>query len=83
MKIYPDMEAGMGRQGVFVFFTVMSLLGTLFVIFFLPETKGKTLREIEDMFSKKKKGKEEEKTVNWKEEREKMIDLKNPVYEQA
>lgn len=83
VKIYPDMEAGMGRQGVFVFFTVMSLLGTLFVIFFLPETKGKTLREIEDMFSKKKKGKEEEKTVNWKEEREKMIDLKNPVYEQA
>lgn len=83
VKIYPDMEAGMGRQGVFVFFTVMSLLGTLFVIFFLPETKGKTLREIEDMFSKKKKGKEEEETVNWKEEREKMIDLKNPVYEQA
>ncbi|XP_031772828.1 facilitated trehalose transporter Tret1-2 homolog isoform X2 [Apis florea] len=89
VKIYPDMEAGMGRQGVFVFFTVMSLLGTLFVTFFLPETKGKTLREIEDMFSKKKKKKEEEEEeeeegiVNWREEKEKMIDLKNPVSEEA
>ncbi|KOC67291.1 Facilitated trehalose transporter Tret1-2 like protein [Habropoda laboriosa] len=54
VKTYPDMESSMGRHGVFIFFTVMSLLGTLFVAFLLPETKGKTLREIEDMFSKKK-----------------------------
>ncbi|CAK9801244.1 Facilitated trehalose transporter Tret1-2 homolog [Anthophora plagiata] len=54
VKTYPDMEASMGRHGVFLFFTVVSFLGTLFVVFLLPETKGKTLREIEDMFSKKK-----------------------------
>ncbi|CAK9833441.1 Facilitated trehalose transporter Tret1-2 homolog [Anthophora retusa] len=54
VKTYPDMEASMGRHGVFLFFTIVSFLGTLFVVFLLPETKGKTLREIEDMFSKKK-----------------------------
>ena len=54
VKTYPDMEASMGRHGVFIFFTVMSLAGTLFVLYFLPETKGKTLREIEDMFSRRK-----------------------------
>ncbi|XP_076751223.1 trehalose transporter 1-like protein [Xylocopa sonorina] len=54
VKIYPDMDIAMGRHGVFIFFTVLSFLGTLFVAFFLPETKGKTLREIEDMFSKEK-----------------------------
>ncbi|XP_043598439.1 facilitated trehalose transporter Tret1-2 homolog isoform X1 [Bombus pyrosoma] len=67
VKTYPDMEAAMGRHGVFIFFTVLSFLGTLFVTFFLPETKGKTLREIEDMFSRKKEvvdSPEEEKMVD-------------------
>ncbi|KZC05686.1 Facilitated trehalose transporter Tret1-2 like protein [Dufourea novaeangliae] len=53
VKIYPDMETSMGTHGVFIFFTVMSFVGTLFVQFFLPETKGKTLMEIEEMFRKK------------------------------
>lgn len=54
VKTYPDMEAAMGRHGVFIFFMALSLIGTLFVVLVLPETKGKTLREIEDMFRKKK-----------------------------
>lgn len=69
VKTYPDMEAAMGRHGVFIFFTVISLLGTLFVMLVLPETKGKTLREIEEMFSRKK-----ETADSYKE---RMMDLKD------
>ena len=60
----------MGKHGVFIFFTVISLLGTIFVVFFLPETKGKSLREIEDMFAGKKE-------IADLQEKEKMVDLKD------
>ena len=55
IKTYPDMEKLMNMHGVFLFFAIMSLIGAIFILLFLPETKGKTLREIEDMFSTKKK----------------------------
>ena len=70
VKTYPDMEASMGRHGVFIFFTVLSLAGTLFVLYFLPETKGKTLTEIEDMFSRRKEPVDEA-------EGEKIVSLKD------
>ncbi|KAK9293442.1 hypothetical protein QLX08_011619 [Tetragonisca angustula] len=70
VKTYPDMELAMGKHGVFIFFTVISLLGTIFVVFFLPETKGKSLREIEDMFAGKKE-------IADLQEKEKMVDLKD------
>lgn len=54
IKTYPNMLESMGKDGVFLFFGVISFLGDLFIILCLPETKGKTLREIEDMFTKKK-----------------------------
>lgn len=54
VKTYPDMESQMSMHGVFLFFAIVSLIGAIFILLFLPETKGKTLREIEDMFSKKK-----------------------------
>lgn len=37
---------GLGNIGIFFFFAIMSLIGSLFVKQFLPETKGKTLEEI-------------------------------------
>lgn len=70
VKTYPDMEAALGRYGVFIFFTVLSLLGTVFVFFFLPETKGKTLTEIVEMFSKNGKAAD-------RLEKERMMDLKD------
>ncbi|XP_017760647.1 PREDICTED: facilitated trehalose transporter Tret1-2 homolog isoform X1 [Eufriesea mexicana] len=70
VKTYPDMEAAMGRHGVFIFFMLMSFLGTLFVAFFLPETKGKSLREIEDMFSRRKAADDDS-------EEKSMMDVKN------
>lgn len=55
IKTYPDMLLLMGKHGVFFFYALVSLAGTLFVFFFLPETKGKSLHEIEDIFVKNKK----------------------------
>ncbi|EFN68554.1 Sugar transporter ERD6-like 8 [Camponotus floridanus] len=54
VKTYPDMLKLMNMHGVFFFFGIVSFIGLIFIILFLPETKGKTLSEIEDMFSKKK-----------------------------
>ncbi|XP_044261140.1 facilitated trehalose transporter Tret1-2 homolog [Tribolium madens] len=53
VKIYPTMISGIGREGVFFFYGSMSLAGTFFVVALLPETKGKTLQEIEEYFGKK------------------------------
>lgn len=55
VKTYPDMLDCMGKHGVFCFYAFMSLLGTIFVALFLPETKGKTLHEIDELFAGKKK----------------------------
>ncbi|KAF7995623.1 hypothetical protein HCN44_006730 [Aphidius gifuensis] len=54
VKTYPGMINIMGKHGVFCFYALMSLLGTIFVILFLPETKGKTLNDIDQLFSIKK-----------------------------
>lgn len=53
IKTYPNMLLLMGKHGVFFFYAIVSLFGTLFILFFLPETKGKSLNEIEEMFNKK------------------------------
>lgn len=36
--------------GTFIFFGVMSVLAVLWVYFFLPETKGRTLEEMDEIF---------------------------------
>ncbi|KAF9450915.1 general substrate transporter [Macrolepiota fuliginosa MF-IS2] len=38
------------RFGTFIFFGVFSLLGGVFVMFFVPETKGLTLEEMDEVF---------------------------------
>lgn len=53
VKIYPTMISGIGREGVFFFYGSMSLAGTIFILTLLPETKGKSLQEIEEYFGKK------------------------------
>ena len=40
----------LGHPGIFGLFASFSLLGLIFVIFFLPETKGRTLEDIEQLF---------------------------------
>ena len=45
----------MGEHGTFWFYMCWCIVGLFFVYFFLPETKGKTLDEIERMFANKRK----------------------------
>lgn len=54
VKVYPSMVNNMGKEGVFCFYGAMALAGTIFIVLFLPETKGKTLQEIEEYFGKKR-----------------------------
>lgn len=54
IKIYPYILLDLGASGIFFFFGGMALFGTIFVILFLPETKGKTLQEIVDGFAKQR-----------------------------
>ena len=55
MKFFPQMKVALKDQGTFWFFAGFSLLSFLFTLFFVPETKGKTLEEIERYFTRKKK----------------------------
>ncbi|XP_052866113.1 facilitated trehalose transporter Tret1 isoform X2 [Anopheles cruzii] len=46
-KIFTNLTDGMGEAGVFWLFSGLSLLGTVFVYLMVPETKGKSLNEIQ------------------------------------
>lgn len=50
VKLYPMMVDGLGNELTFIFYGFVALFGVLYVFWFLPETKGKTLKEIEDYF---------------------------------
>lgn len=50
IKAYPTLVQTLGKEKIFVFYGFVSLLGIAFVHFFLPETKGKSLQEIENYF---------------------------------
>lgn len=55
VKIYPAMLISLQRYGLFFFYGGVSVLGTIFVVLLLPETKGRDLQQIEEYFQKKKK----------------------------
>jgi facilitated trehalose transporter len=54
IKSYPSMLDLMGKSMIFLIYGVVSLAGTLFVYLVLPETKGKTLQEIENLFKERR-----------------------------
>jgi len=50
VKSFPFALNVIGTEGIFFFFSFMSLAGVVFVYKFLPETLGKSLQEIENYF---------------------------------
>lgn len=55
IKMFPTVNMALGNPGTFYFFGIMSALGTIFIIYFLPETRGKTLEQVLESWSKKTK----------------------------
>uniref|UniRef100_A0A182K6J5 Facilitated trehalose transporter Tret1 n=1 Tax=Anopheles christyi TaxID=43041 RepID=A0A182K6J5_9DIPT len=51
VKTYPFLTHVLERHGTFILYGCFSFVGTIFFYLCLPETKGKTLQEIEDYFS--------------------------------
>ena len=47
------MTASMPQDAVFAIFGIVCVLGALFVHFFVPETRGRSLEEIEESGIKK------------------------------
>lgn len=54
VQTYPLLQELTTKAGTFTVYGFISLLSTLFFYYFCPETKGKTLQEIEESFSEKK-----------------------------
>ncbi|XP_071575614.1 facilitated trehalose transporter Tret1-like isoform X1 [Temnothorax nylanderi] len=57
IKSYPYLLKSMTIEGIFFSFSFISLTGTAFVYFFLPETLGKSFSDIEKFFSSTKERK--------------------------
>ena len=53
MDLFPQLVSAFGKHGAFWFFAVFCLLGAIYVGLFVPETKGKTLEEIENRFTRR------------------------------
>lgn len=49
--IFPSVVGAIGIAGTFFMFSGFSLLALLYTIFFMPETKGKSLIEIQELLS--------------------------------
>lgn len=54
LQTYPLLQEFVTKSGTFAVYGVVSLLSTVFFYYYCPETKGKTLQEIEESFGKRK-----------------------------
>ncbi|XP_026818603.1 facilitated trehalose transporter Tret1-like [Rhopalosiphum maidis] len=57
LQTYPILQELVTKSGTFAVYGSVSILSTVFFYYFCPETKNKTLQEIEDSFCHKKKPK--------------------------
>ena len=51
VRFFPDMMIFLGKDVTFFIFTGCTLASIVFVYFLLPETKGKTMEEMEQLFT--------------------------------
>jgi hypothetical protein len=51
VRFFPDMLLWLGKDVTFFLFAGCTLLSIVFVYFLLPETKGKTMEEMEKLFN--------------------------------
>lgn len=56
-KFFSDLTSLVGSYGAFWIFAIISVLSAIFVFFLVPETKGKTLEEIQVILTGKQKSK--------------------------
>lgn len=52
-KIYPIIREETESYWIFIIYGTVAVIGTIYLAIFLPETNGKTLPEIEELFMKK------------------------------
>eukprot|EP00055_Hartaetosiga_balthica_P016704 m.106628 g.106628 ORF g.106628 m.106628 type:complete len:565 (-) comp9158_c1_seq5:1908-3602(-) len=52
-EVFSSMKSAMGESGVFWFYAAVCFLGVVYVLIFVPETKGRTLEQIEGYFAGK------------------------------
>jgi Sugar (and other) transporter len=57
-KTFTNLNELLGQGQTFWLFSGLSILGTVFVFFIVPETKGKSLNEIQKMLSGESDGKD-------------------------
>ncbi|KAJ0172829.1 hypothetical protein K1T71_011968 [Dendrolimus kikuchii] len=76
IKTYPQLEKLLSSNGTLYLFGICAMLGAAYCLFFLPETKGKSLTEIMRQFDEEKKEVDPEVGYN----KEKMSSLeRKPV----
>jgi len=57
-KTFTNLNSLLGNGQTFWLFSGLSILGTIFVFFIVPETKGKSLNEIQKMLAGEKQSNE-------------------------
>jgi len=55
LQTYPILQDKVSKPGTFAVYGVVSIVSIVFFYYFCPETKNKTLQEIEESFHNKKK----------------------------
>ena len=68
--VFPILLGHLGLSNTFIIFALLNIMSIIFVKIFLPETKGKSLEEIEDYFKSQ---------ITTKSQRTKKLQ-KNPNY---